>query len=220
MSATLEQDLASINIFDEPTLVHPWDAYQTLRDNAPVFFQEAMNAYVVTRYDLIIQALRDTETYSSKFDFFLAEAGKQWLMKAPQDVQAKFMEIQEQMITIPPTMLTLDPPQHTQYRSLVNRIFTAGQVRKMEPYIVDVINETVDSFIDEGAIEFNDRFAFPIPLRIIADRIGIPEADAEHLPPQVSCRKRFSPLSNREQSAARSRHRRGGRGLGHAISRR
>ena len=132
MSAVLEDPdlkLEDINIFDEPTLIHPWAAYKKLRDDAPVHYQAAMNAHIVTRYDLIIEALRDTETYSSKFTAFLNEAGAQWLRKAPADVQAKFFGIAEEMIDIPPTMLTLDPPDHTKYRSLVNRIFTAGQVR-------------------------------------------------------------------------------------------
>ena len=89
------------------------------------------------------------------------------------------MKISSQMLPVPSTMLTLDPPQHTQYRSLVNRVFTAGNVRKMEPYIQNVIDETIDSFVDKGSIEFNEAFAFPVPLRIIADRLGIPDGETE-----------------------------------------
>jgi cytochrome P450 len=172
-------NLEDINIFDNPTLIHPWAAYEKLRDEAPVHYQAAMNGYAVTRYDLIMEALRDTETYSSKFDAVLGAAGALWVQNAPADVQAEFLKIASNMLPIPSTMLTLDPPQHTQYRSLVNRIFTAGNVRKMEPYIQNVIDETIDGFIDKGSVEFNEVFAFPVPLRIIADRLGIPDGETE-----------------------------------------
>jgi cytochrome P450 len=176
---TPDLDLSDINLFEPGTLIDPWDAYHKLRDDAPVFFQEAMNAYVVTRYDLLIQVLRDTETFSSKFDNVLGASGFQFLESASEEDQAKFMAIAQQMVLPPPTMLTLDPPEHTNYRSLVNRVFTAGNVRKMEPYITDVIEKTIDTFIDDGKIDFMKSFAFPVPLRIIADRLGIPDGKEE-----------------------------------------
>ncbi len=182
MSATLDNKscpVDEIDIFSTETLIDPWDAYQTLRDEAPVAYQETMGLHVVTRYDLVLEVLRDPETYSSKFDAVLGAAGAQWIQNAPPDVQAKFMEIVQQMILPPPTMLTLDPPEHTEYRSLVNRVFTAGRVRKMEPYISQVIEETIDTFVDESAVEFMHTFAYPIPLRIIADRLGIPDGKEE-----------------------------------------
>ena len=176
---TPDLELDNINLFEPSTLIDPWDAYHKLRDDAPVFYQEAMNSHVVTRYDLLIQVLRDTETFSSKFDNVLGAAGFQFLESATEEEQAKFMAIAQQMVLPPPTMLTLDPPEHTNYRSLVNRVFTAGNVRKMEPYITEVIEKTIDTFIDEGKIDYMESFAFPVPLRIIADRLGIPDGEEE-----------------------------------------
>ena len=176
---TPDVDLDTLNLFSNENLIDPWDAYHKLRDDAPIFFQEAMNAYVVTRYDLLMQVLRDTETFSSKFDNVLGASGFSFLETASEEEQAKFMAVAQQMVLPPPTMLTLDPPEHTNYRSLVNRVFTAGNVRKMEPYITDVIEKTIDTFIDDGAIDYMEKFAFPVPLRIIADRLGIPDGKEE-----------------------------------------
>ena len=178
-TTTPDVDLETLNLFTPENLIDPWDAYHKLRDDAPVFYQEAMNAYVITRYDLLMQVLRDTETFSSKFDNVLGAAGFSFLEEANEEDQARFMAVAQQMVMPPPTMLTLDPPEHTNYRSLVNRVFTAGNVRKMEPYITDVIEETIDTFIDDGAIDFMQAFAFPVPLRIIADRLGIPDGVEE-----------------------------------------
>ena len=76
------------------------------------------------------------------------------------------------------TLLTADPPIHTRYRSQVSGLFTAGRVRKMQPYVDRIVQEAIDAFIEEdGEMDFVARFAFPVPLRIIADRLGIPATD-------------------------------------------
>ena len=65
------QKVADVSLFDTATLIDPYAAYQTLRDLEPVHFVEASNVHVVTRYDLVRQAIKDTKTFSSKFDNFL-----------------------------------------------------------------------------------------------------------------------------------------------------
>jgi cytochrome P450 len=169
--------VADINLFDPATLIDPWDAYQRLRDEAPVFFMPSMGVHVVTRYDLLMQVLRDTETYSSRFGPFLNGTRQLWLQKAPPAVRDKFLEIAAGMFPPVDTLLTADPPTHKKYRSQVDRVFTAGNVRKMEPYILKIIDETIDGFIDRGEVDFMEAFALPVPLRIIADRLGVPPED-------------------------------------------
>lgn len=182
MSASTGQkeDLSDIHLFQPETLVDPWDAYQRMRDNAPVFFAEEMNLHIVTRYDLVMQALRDTETYSSDFGGFLAGARMLHFNAAPKEVQNELIEIDKH--TLPPvnTLLTADLPTHAKYRNLVNRVFTAGNVQKMEPYIKSIIAEAIDNMIDKkGPVDFMKDFAYPVPLRIIADRLGVDPEDRE-----------------------------------------
>ena len=174
-----------VSLFDHDTLIDPYAAYKTLRDRAPVQFEPAFGAYVVTRYDLVRQAIRDTATYSSEFGDFLNAAGKILFAQAPEDVQQKVMELNDQMIDIPPTMLTLDEPEHTKYRSLVAKLFTGSEVRKSEPTVQQVVERNIENLSaapeDDGELEadFISAFAFPVPLKIIADRLGIPEQDRE-----------------------------------------
>ncbi|MDX1580800.1 MAG: hypothetical protein R3360_04155, partial [Alphaproteobacteria bacterium] len=143
MSTAAEQnsDAPEINLFDPDVLKDPWDAYKTLRDDAPVYFVPQMGLHVVTRYDLVMEAVKDVETYSSQFDQFLRQAQMKWLEGAPESVQQEFREITKDQIIPPATMLTADPPKHTKYRSLVNRVFTAGQVRKMEDFVEQIISD-------------------------------------------------------------------------------
>ena len=196
------QALSDIKFLDPSTLIDPYAAYQKLRDEAPIFYVEDLNMHMITRYDLVRQAINDTETFSSKYDEALGVAQKIAFEMSPPDVQAKLGGINAEMIEVPPTMLTLDEPEHTKYRSLVAKLFTAGSVRSMEPHVQRVIDETIASFIDgPSEIDFMKAFAFPVPLRIIADRLGIPEEDREFFDDAATCAAaalRMTPLPPEE----------------------
>ena len=111
----------AISLFDIETLKNPYPVYKSLRDNQPVHFEPALNVHFVTRYDLVREAIRDTETFSSKYDQFLQASQQVMFAQASPDIQSRLIELAGQMMDAPPTMLTLDEPEHTQYRSLVSR---------------------------------------------------------------------------------------------------
>lgn len=171
------ESTSEIQLFDIATLKRPYEAYKRLRDDEPVHFAAGMNVHVVTRYDLIREAVRDTATYSSQYDGFLQASQRIMFESAAPETQAELMRIGAEMVTIPPTMLTLDEPDHTRYRSLVARLFTASRIREAEPAVQGVIDRTIAAFEDRSRIEFMHDFAFPVPLEIIADRLGIPESE-------------------------------------------
>lgn len=64
----------AIQLFDVATLKRPFDAYRQLRDEAPVYCSPDLGLYVITRYDLVREAIRDTETFSSRYDGFLQQS--------------------------------------------------------------------------------------------------------------------------------------------------
>ncbi len=168
---------ANVQLFATETLIDPYEAYTTLRDQEPVHFVPEFGVHVITRYDLLRQATMDTKTYSSKFDGFLQESQRIAFASATPEVQAQLVSVAEAMLDVPPTMLTLDEPEHTQYRSLVNQLFTAAQIRKAEPAVQSVIDEAIDQFGSTGQIDFVESFATAVPLEIIADRLGVPKED-------------------------------------------
>jgi cytochrome P450 len=168
-----------VSLFDLETLIDPYDAYQTLRDESPVYHIPEMNLHYVTRYDLIREAIKDTATFSSEMTQFMDSARGAGLVQAPEDVQRQIAGLQDQMIPSPPTMLTLDEPDHTKYRSLVSRLFTGSQIKKSEGQVLSIIEEVADRYVAQEDVDFMTDFAFPVPLRIISDRLGIPEEDRE-----------------------------------------
>ena len=60
-----------VKFLDPQTLIEPYETYQMLRDEAPVYLVEDLGIYMVTRYDLLRDAIKDTKTFSSKFDHVL-----------------------------------------------------------------------------------------------------------------------------------------------------
>ena len=174
MNSELNTHVPDIQLFDLETMKNPYPTYKKLRDDAPVFYEPAMNMHVVTRYELLREVMKDTETYSSKFDDFMANVQQVAFQGLSEGNQNELKSIHQEMISIPPTMLTLDRPEHTQYRSLVAKLFTAGQVAKSQANVQSVIDEMIAAFDDTTTIDFMDCFAFPVPLRIIGDRLGIP----------------------------------------------
>jgi len=174
-----EQATEQVQLFDIETLIDPYAAYKALRDNAPVFHVPEMNLHFVTRYDLVREALKDTATYSSKFDDFMGMARNAALSSATDDIREELKQRTAELIPTPPTMLTLDEPEHTRYRSLVSKLFTASQIKQSESEVQAVIDEAAGRFVAGDDPDFMAGFAYPVPLRIIADRLGIPEADRQ-----------------------------------------
>ena len=176
--ADTERVASDLSVFDFATMKCPYETYRALRDRDPVHFEPLLNVHVVMRYDLVREAVKDTGTFSSQFGDFLGTGQRMMFDAAPSAVKAELIRIQSQMIPAPPTMLTLDEPEHTQYRSLVSKLFTASEIKKSEPAVQATIDAAIATFIDgPGEIDFMRAFAFPVPLAIIATRLGIPPAD-------------------------------------------
>ena len=197
----------SMSLFDPATLADPYPAYRKLRDTAPVHFEPHVGAWIVTRYDLVREALRDTATYSSEFGDFLGRAQKIAFKRAPPEVQRRLIALNGRLIPLPPTMLTLDEPRHTQYRSLVSRLFTASRVNQGAPTVRRVIDAAVERLAaapdahGEAGADFVAEFALPVPLRIIADRLGIPEESREFFDEAAAAAAdalRLTPLSHEQ----------------------
>lgn len=74
----------------------------------------------------------------------------------------------------PPSMLAVDPPQHTKYRRLVSKVFTARAVAALEPRIVEIADELLDRMSRQRSVDLVEHYAGPLPVRIIAEILGVP----------------------------------------------
>ena len=72
-----------------------------------------------------------------------------------------------------PTLHQSDPPEHTRYRRLLNKVFSPGRVRQMVPDVERICDQLIDAFIGRGRCEFVSEFAFPLPGIVISEQLGL-----------------------------------------------
>jgi cytochrome P450 len=76
-----------------------------------------------------------------------------------------------------PTFLSLDPPDHTRLRRLVSKAFTARTIARLEPRIRAVTGELLGAAAAAGHLEVVSQLAYPLPVRIISEMLGVPVED-------------------------------------------
>lgn len=80
-----------------------------------------------------------------------------------------------------PSFLFLDPPDHTRLRRLVSKAFTPRVVRRLEPRITEIVDDLLDQRAREGRFDAVDHFAYPLPVTVICELLGVPLADEARL---------------------------------------
>ncbi len=166
-------DVREINLLDplvfENKVPHEWFTY--LRHNAPIFRHHEPGGpgfWVITRYDDVVEVGRDGVTYSSE----QSRGG----VVALEDVDAAAdLSAQGRM------MLTMDAPDHTRYRSLVNRGFTPRMINALSTHIRAMVTKILDPAIEKRDCDFVTDVAAELPLQVIAEMLGVPYEDRHKL---------------------------------------
>jgi cytochrome P450 len=83
----------------------------------------------------------------------------------------------ERVRSIPPSMLFLDPPDHTRMRTLVNHAFTARTISQLRPRIAEIVEELLDVIAERGEFDVVADLAYPLPITVICDMLAVPAAD-------------------------------------------
>jgi cytochrome P450/nitrite reductase/ring-hydroxylating ferredoxin subunit len=146
----------------------PFDLYARARDQMPVFYSDRFDLWIVTRYEDIARILKDPARFSSAQSLAVDSA-------VPPAVQA----VLDKGYPPTPTMVTADPPVHTRFRELVSKAFTSRRVALMEPRMREIAHKLVDGFQQEGHADIVRRFAYPFPMEVIAEILGVPSGEME-----------------------------------------
>jgi len=162
-----------INLLDVETQQCPYDAYKTLRNDAPVYKQPGTDIYIITRYEDVRRVLLDPEAFPSSPKKFAA-FNKTGSTERQQAVQQRFREngwIPE------PTLSSRDDPNHKQMRAMFNEAFKPSKIKTMDPLVETLAYELIDGFIDDGQCNWVSQFAVPLPLYIIGEQMGAARED-------------------------------------------
>ena len=134
-------------------VAEPQPMYKALRESTPVF--RSPQAVVLSRLADIEMALKRTDLFSSNMD--AVDLGN----LRPQ---------------IP---LQNDPPQHANYRRILDPLFTPREMARREPQVSALVNEMIDCFADRGECDFHAEFAVPLPCTVFLRLLGLPLEDLE-----------------------------------------
>lgn len=157
------------DLMDPATQAAPYEFYSVLRREAPVYRMPQTGFYLVTTFELCREVIRQPDLFVS---------GVSPMALRPGGVPREVVEIFETKGWVPNSSCsTSDPPVHTRVRRALERLFTVQRVRQLAPRIDALANELIDAFEGEGAVEFVSAFAHPLPMRVIAELLGVPDGD-------------------------------------------
>jgi cytochrome P450 len=164
----MSEALSRIDFFSPEIVEDPFEANALARREAPVYRVPGAPIFLVSTYDLVVEAASKPEVFSN--DFSAALQGK---ARDDEEIRGVIAEGWPQV----DTLLTADPPRHTRFRKLVNLAFSPVRVNRIESDIEDLVDSIIDRFIDARHCEFVAEFCVPLPLTVIADQLGVPRTD-------------------------------------------
>jgi cytochrome P450 len=139
----------------------PYPTYHRLRAEDPVH-HSPLGFWVLTRYADVIAMLRDPRLIKEPIAAFVA---------------ARFG------MAVPPglglSMLDRDPPDHTRLRGLVSKAFTPKALESLRPHIQGIVDGLLAKVEGRGEMDLIEEFAYPLPVRVICEMLGVPVADHE-----------------------------------------
>jgi cytochrome P450 len=149
------------DILSPSFLADPYPMYALLRTMAPVAYQEPR--FIVSRYNDVVAMLRDPRFGRAGFDAFMHHAF------GPGPLFESFQR----------SMLFLDPPDHTRLRGLATRAFTPRAVERLRATIQTLVGQLLDDLAASGGGDLVAAFAYPLPMRVICELMGVPPDDRE-----------------------------------------
>lgn len=155
-------------MFGPDFISNPYAAYGRLRAATPLHWTDMFRtgAWLVTRYADVLAGLHDTRLSSARSHTLTAAL--------PSEVQSEFATFNE---IFSRWMLFLDPPEHTRLRKLLNREFTPNMIQRLRPRIQRAVDALLEEVAGKTEMEFMAEFANPLPVRVIAEMLGIPGED-------------------------------------------
>lgn len=158
---------------------NPYEILEKLRAEGPVHeveFAHGATVWLVTRYDEVRALVSDPRVSKDgrRMNELFARHSGAPVQEGEEDEAS--VGFDDDLAT---HMLNSDPPRHTRLRALVSKAFTAHRVERLRPRIEQVADGLLDGFAGRSQVDLVDEFAVRLPITIICDLFGIPEADRE-----------------------------------------
>src|SRR5262245_9229652 len=155
--------------FDAEQADDPYPWMRAARREAPVFYMPDLDVWCVPRWEDVLEVMRDDATFSSRNAI------------TPRELDGPLAEVFPNGHPIRHSLLLKDPPEHTRVRKLVQRNFTRTAIANYEDMVRERANTLIDSFVDDGHCDLVSQYTALLPVQVICDIIGIPDAETQNL---------------------------------------
>ncbi|WP_051814880.1 cytochrome P450 [Streptomyces iakyrus] len=165
----MSSDNAAAELFDPLSVEYtecPYAAFARGRKEQPVAHQTGLDEWIVTGRAEIEAVQRDHERFTSRYNLdgsypFCPEAKK----------------ILDGSLFFRVALYNVDPPAHTRFRNLISEYFSPRALRRRQASIQEIAARLVEDLVAKGGGDLLQEFAYPLPMTVICDIIGIPEED-------------------------------------------
>jgi cytochrome P450 len=141
------------DIFSAEMRRNPYPAYEEMRGASPVFHLVPFDLWMIFDFEGVKRALVDHDSFSSDLKHAAGSGNPgEWF-------------------------IFFDPPRHTKLRALISKAFTPRVVTNLEPRIRELSRQLLDPLTARGEMDLAVDFAVPLPMRVIAEMLGVPAAD-------------------------------------------
>lgn len=147
-------------------LSNPYQTYQQLRRGQPIFFDEELKMWIVTRYDEVEEILTDSKTFSNQLTvspiFSLCPHAAEIMSRLPGG-----------------NIVSLDPPDHTRVRKAISSAFpmTPRKAREYEPMIRKLVKQLITRMEQKNEVDLVKEFTWELPVVIMLELLGVPHKD-------------------------------------------
>ena len=145
--------------FDYSIDLDPHPVWRRMRDEAPLYRNDEFGFYALSRFQDVLEASLDTETYSSAYGTVL--------------------DMMNDEPGLSPMMIFQDPPEHTRLRKLVSRAFSPRRMTELEPRIREIARGYLEPFADASGFDYVTDFGAKLPVMVIGSMLGVPVEDQD-----------------------------------------
>jgi cytochrome P450 len=191
-------DFSSTDLFRDKELPRdPYPFYDWVREQGPIWYYPLWDVWLVTGYDEVVAIYRDQASWSNCNT--VSGPFKKMSVPLEGDDITPIIEAHRDELPFSDQLPSFDPPKHTAHRGLLMRLITPKRLKENEAFLWSFADEQIDTFIDRGECELLHDYAIPYTLMVIADLLGVPDADRddflEHLTTKVrAARMEHKPL--------------------------
>ena len=150
---------------------NPYPLYEQLRAKAPIYWSEAWGCWLLTRYNDVVETLRDHRRFSSmgRLTSVMEQALPEPLLEQLQPLIRHYST----------GLINVDPPDHTRLRVLVHKAFSPRVIERLRSHVQDIVNELLDRVEGARRMDVVQDLAYLLPVTVIAGMMGVPKEDRD-----------------------------------------